>query len=194
MSCLFEFNDIEISKLIDSKLLIGKSFFLWNISDEFEEFLGFDSILNISENGFSRLTQTSEKVNNLENKIFSNWENDCSINIPLFMGGIKFAPSQISERWKDYNDSDWFIPRFLFLKKSKRSFIVYNYLHNGKEESEHENEFDLHLEFLEKLFTEENLNDNSSQLVNPFHSNSVDEWKEKVDTALKKYPKVILQK
>ncbi|MCB0744964.1 MAG: isochorismate synthase, partial [Ignavibacteriae bacterium] len=80
-----------------------------------------------------------------------------------------------------------------------RSFIVYNYLHNGKEESEHENEFDLHLEFLEKLFTEENLNDNSSQLVNPFHSNSVDEWKEKVDTALKKisqgdFAKVVLSR
>ncbi|MCB0749043.1 MAG: hypothetical protein KDC90_16405, partial [Ignavibacteriae bacterium] len=73
MSCLFEFNDIEISKLIDSKLLIGKSFFYWNISDEFEEFLGIDAILNISENGIDRLSQTSKKVNNLENKIFSNW-------------------------------------------------------------------------------------------------------------------------
>jgi menaquinone-specific isochorismate synthase len=185
-SYLFKTNNIEISKFTDSKLIECKTFFYWQIFEENEEFLGIDPIFKISELGEERLNITGKLANSLENKIISNWENYNLSNIPLFMGGIKFAPNQTSERWKDYSDSDWFIPRILFLKNQEGSFIVCNFLARENSFFNIEAELDQTFNFLTNLF-DEKINDlKKANFVNPVYSNSINTWKNQVESALQK--------
>ena len=114
LSFSFKIPLIKIPKIINSKFLTKKDFFYWKISFEEIEFLAFDPLVNFNEYGEKRLLKTSNRVNIYENNFLSNWEENDLEFVPIVLGGIKFAPDQHSRLWKNFSDSDWFIPKFLF--------------------------------------------------------------------------------
>ena len=182
-SFLFKLDNLEISKFTDSKYLQDKIFFYWKIQNEKEEFLGIDPIFSISENGEERLNITNEKVNNFNCKIISNWNEHELTNIPIFMGGIKFSPNQESNRWNDYKDSDWFIPKILFLKNQHNNLIIYN-ICKAFDINNLENEIQKTVDFLDDLFSEEINELKPAKFEDPFYSNSYESWKSQVENAL----------
>ncbi len=185
-SYLLKFDKFQISHLIDSEFVAKKTYFYWQILEKNEEFLGFDQILSISAKGENRLKITGSEANKFEGNIFSNWKGENLFNIPLFMGGIKFAPNQTSERWSDFNDSEWFIPKLLFIGNNIGNFIVFNFLQNENSRININKELDDRISFLEKLFEDKNKNNKKANFVNPIFSNSFNVWKDQVQLALQK--------
>ncbi len=106
---------------------IKTDFFYWNISGKKISFLAFDPIVNITENGILRVEKTDEKISSLRKNFINNWKENNLGNLPLFFGGMKFAPNQKSNVWKDFSDSDWFVPRFLILNRAGKSYLIVNY-------------------------------------------------------------------
>jgi len=185
-SYLIKLDKLKISQLTDSEFLTNKTFFYWRVLEENEEFLGVDQILSISPKGEERLKITGKEANKFEECIESNWKGKYSFNIPLFMGGIKFASSQKSERWKDFNDSEWFIPKILFIDNNSGCYIVFNFLQNADYQLNVENDLDERILFLEKLFDEKFKDPTKVKFANPFNSNSLNTWKNQVQLALQK--------
>lgn len=124
----FEIPSIQIHNLVTSNLVKKEDYFYWKIKDVDIEFLAFSPLVNFNKNGEDRLQLTSESVNNYNKLFFSNWKENQLDGIPIVVGGIKFASNQKSNLWSDFNDSDWFIPKFIFLNKDGKSFIIYNYV------------------------------------------------------------------
>ncbi|MFZ1291774.1 MAG: isochorismate synthase [Melioribacteraceae bacterium] len=184
-SFLFKLDNLEISKFTDSKFIADKIYFYWRILNEDEEFLGIDKIYTISANGENRLNETNDQVNKFGDNLITNWNQHEFLNIPIFMGGIKFAPNQKSEKWKAYNDSDWFIPRILFLKNSKGIFLIYNFCNSFDDETNAKNEINNSIELLKNLFSEEIDEFSSPKIEDPIYTNSYSTWKTQIENALK---------
>jgi menaquinone-specific isochorismate synthase len=79
----------------------------------------------MSSNGLGRFSTISKSVRELKNKVISNW-NDEENEYPLVCGGMKFTAEHSGTEWQDFNDSDWFVPEFLLVKKSNSHSLFYN--------------------------------------------------------------------
>ncbi len=126
ISFAFNIPHINISSLTNSNNLKTKNYFYWKIESENEEFIGLNSVLNINEFGEDRINKTAHIINNVESNFISNWDELGLNNLPLVMGGYKFAPNQKSELWEDFSDADWFVPNYIFYKCEKGAFAVFN--------------------------------------------------------------------
>jgi len=184
---------IKIVTLITSNIIRNEDIFYWKIKNENLEFLAYQPILNINEFGEYRLTKTSVIVNEIEKKFQSNWASNNLINVPLIVGGIKFAPDQNGELWENYSDSDWFIPKVLFLKRGDKVFLIYNFFIASDLEKNARDYADV-LASLESLILNENLQIDEDKLNSPIFSNSVDTWKAIINKALQKISEGMLSK
>jgi menaquinone-specific isochorismate synthase len=90
---------------------------------------GVGTALDLSDNGLGRFSNISKSVAELKNKIITNLppEHD---HVPLICGGMKFTVEHSDNEWKDFKDSDWFIPEFVFIEKPGNQRLFYNFL-NG---------------------------------------------------------------
>lgn len=134
-SFAFEFSDLNFYNIIDRlKSLSFEYFYTSTPSDDFK-FLGVDSILTISEQGNSRVQETSKKILEMNLSVLNNFEEVGLSSVPLFLGGMKFSPDSDETIWNEFSDSEWFIPKLLFYKSAGKTFVIYNTIteHPGSE-------------------------------------------------------------
>jgi len=178
-----EIPEIELTTIINSNIIRNQDLFYWKVKYDNSEFLALNPLFDFKEFGKDRLEKTSRKINDLEFNFKSNW---CEYNleyVPLIVGGIKFAPDQNSEIWKDFSDSDWFIPTILFLKKKNQAYFVYNFFNCGNNKK-CVSDFNNSLIFLTNILNEENIDQKSEIFLPQTSSNSFDQWKKVVNEAL----------
>lgn len=190
-SYAIEIDDFDIVKLTNSDIISTKDIFYWNIKGENLEFLALDSLISFNEYGDERLKATCKRINELENGFVSNWQEFNLEEIPLVVGGIKFAPNQKSEIWEDFSDSDWFIPKLLLFRKKGKLYLVYNFelrfetskLLNG-------------LSTLINSLESENINSTNQNIKtsDPIITNSFGTWEKIVNYALDKISEGLLSK
>ena len=132
-SFAFEIPIVKISTLINSNLAINNDYFYWKIESDNLEFFAYDPLVNFNEFGEDRLSKTCDNVNQIETSFFSNWAEYNILNAPLVVGGIKFAPNQKSNLWEKFSDSDWFVPKVMFLKRNDAIllFTIFIILHRN---------------------------------------------------------------
>lgn len=189
----FKIPEIKIVTLLSSNIIKNEDNFYWKIQDEDLEFLAFSPILNINENGDTRLESTSARINDIESNFVSNWKNCGLQNIPLIVGGIKFAPAQKSERWDDFSDSDWFVPKILILKKGDEVYIVYNFIVDINLNINIKN-FENILNLVDLLSSTSNELESKKELLPYRYSNSFDQWQLIINKGLKKISEGMLSK
>ncbi len=100
--------------------------FYWSKPEEELTIFGFDDLITIAENGINRFKVTEKKMKQAKESFFSNWKDTDLQFLPLFLGGMKFSSNKDDVLWSNYEDSLWFIPKFLFVTKSDKSFFIYN--------------------------------------------------------------------
>ncbi len=88
--------------------------------------IGLDEAYKISENGETRFVATEKKMNELKSNVISNWESSKPLNIPLFVGAMKFQPERSEDIWTEFDDSTWFIPEVMFFRTNQKNFLVFN--------------------------------------------------------------------
>ena len=111
-------------KNIDFDLILGKinSFspsFNFEKPEEDFKILAFDSIFTFDGKSKNNSSAISTFIIELSKNTFENWGEELSKDIPLFVGGMKFLSDYSSDLWKDFNQSNWYIPKILFIKKGK---------------------------------------------------------------------------
>jgi menaquinone-specific isochorismate synthase len=175
------------------------SYFYSSTPDLQIRFLGIESILNIRENGPNRVSNTSEKIEKLNLNHITNFHKHELLSIPLFLGGMKFTPDTQKSLWNDYDDSEWFIPKFLLYEINEELYIIYNYIGDEFTEqliSQYENDF-------KQLLTQKSKN-GAEEFCGVIESNydNLDEklkWISQVSTALdqiknNKFHKIVLSR
>jgi len=153
-----EFSDYLISyKLpaidsqIDNKLSAlaenyPKFFYFENSLENFS-LTGIGTAADMFANGLGRFSNISKSVRDLKNRVISNWKDE-GTEYPLVCGGMKFTAEHSGTEWQDFNDSDWFVPEFLLVKKSNSHNLFYNFVNQNSSMKKQVDKFSLKLEGL----------------------------------------------
>lgn len=126
-SFAFKIPEFNIVDLLDTDYINKNDSFYWKIKEEKIEFLSIIPLISFNEFGEDRLAKTKNRILNIESRFVSNWESVSINHFPIVVGGLKFAPNQYDKLWKDYSDSDWFIPTLTFFKNDEECYLIYNF-------------------------------------------------------------------
>ena len=120
--------------IIFEKIRLFTPSFIFEKSDEAFKILAFDTTYSFNDGIKNNATKISSFINKLRKNTIENWGKELSKDIPLFVGGMKFLNDNNSELWKDFNESNWFIPKYLFIKKGNFSGLIFNTFYNSLNE------------------------------------------------------------
>ncbi len=190
LSLIFDADEIDFSSLLSNMQDRSETYFYTTHVKEDISFLGFDSVFHISANGNSRLKETEEKIKELETSFISNWNKFNLRSIPLFMGGMKFSIEKSNELWADFSDSEWFIPKFLFLKQNNKPYLVYNSFVKNLSNDKINSDFELLSTILKEKTTTKSL----GKVKNHSNGNEKKSWITNVNTALSEIKQGEVQK
>ncbi len=182
--------EIKISSIIDN---LNEDYFYWNKPKIKEEFLGIFPLFEINEFGTQRIEKTGSKINNLQTNFISNWSEYDIRNIPLVMGGIKFAPNQKSKTWAEFSDSDWFIPEVILLKEKSQFFFVFNFLVKDNNSAKIIEKLDYKINSTLKFIHDTN-RFLKQAIIKKKYSQPVEKWYSIINTALNKISRGELKK
>lgn len=126
ISFICPLNIFRFENKIDSILKSYPRSFYFENPGENSLFLALDEALTISESGDGRFAATEKKLKLWRNKLITNQNDFDGMVFPLFVGGMKFTVEHSDDDWKDFNDSTWFLPEIVFLKKDNKQFLIFN--------------------------------------------------------------------
>ncbi|HSD62765.1 MAG TPA: hypothetical protein VLB50_03170, partial [Ignavibacteriaceae bacterium] len=115
VSFIFPTQKIELKDRLNDLCNNQEVFFYSEKPSEKKLYVGFNSILTITEKGEKRFSSLEKQIKNLRENYVSNI-ND-SNRIPLLLGGMKFTIEHSDDDWKDFDDSDWFIPELIYIEE-----------------------------------------------------------------------------
>lgn len=188
----------EIEKLnflyvINNLLKRDDQFLYWEEPALGYSFIAFGSIYEIKNNGSERISVTEDLIEELRGKVVSNEDRYDLKSVPLFVGGLKFAPNGKSELWENYADSDWFVPKGILIKTEGKYFLVTSIYDYDPKNISKERLTSSHLEALNvngysEIKTPKIIDTNISD------DSEFDNWKEMLESALKSIEKGEFQK
>lgn len=124
LSIVHKIAETDLMGLLDYLQKTGEKYFYWNKPEEDFSFLALKNFIDIRENGSSRIDVSEKKIIDLNEQFAANWEDYGLEAVPIFVGGMKFSSSESDLLWNDFTDSDWFIPKFIFLKCGSQSYLT----------------------------------------------------------------------
>jgi len=180
-----------------SELLLNNfsHYFYWNQPENNYSFCAIDKLKSFSGNGKDRVFETQNIINN-SNFVNKNNFNEYNIgSVPMFVGGMKFSSGIKTNLWNRYEDSDWFIPKYLFLSIDGKQYFIYNFFfdENKIENILEQGETGLNYLLKEKTFT----NPDTNYIIKTSNFNQdydKSDWMKKVETALDKIDKGEIKK
>lgn len=119
-----EIINFDFKNKIDSLLKSSENSFYFYSPEDKTSFIAIDLIFSIAENGRGRFAATDRKVKEIKNRFINNWDDK---NFPLFIGSMKFNVEHSDDLWKDFNDSEWFVPEIIIFNNKKRTYFLFNH-------------------------------------------------------------------
>ncbi|HSP88956.1 MAG TPA: chorismate-binding protein, partial [Ignavibacteriaceae bacterium] len=179
-----EIKSFDVENKIDSLLKSSENSFYFSSPGNHLSFFALDQAFNITENGVARFISTDKKLKELNGKFISNW-ND--LQLPLFIGGMKFTVEHSDDAWKDFSDSTWFVPELMICRMNEKTFLIYNYfVEQGLSKTRLADKFSKKLNSLSQISEDENnllLRITNSSGLSPKDKKK---WKQLITQALEK--------
>lgn len=152
------------------------------------QFLALSQVHSIQINGKLHFSEIQQELSNICGRLITNSTFNGYKQNPLFIGGIKFEPGKSSDLWNDFDDANWFIPEFLFVKDGNSISVCYNVLVNPEEEFENIiNTFEEKLDKLNTLYKiENNIEDATILSIKGNENFNKKEWMKTVERAVNK--------
>lgn len=202
ISFAYDYPKINFHQIINNLNSGSHSFFYWEKPDEDYTILGIDSLDEVQTYGENRTELSRTQIEKWINNYFTNFTSLNISSVPVFMGGMKFSPEGNSTEsiWKDFADSDWFIPKLVLLKQNKKYFIVLNFTYQNLPEIELANLFKSRMKLFESLQVENQIFEPESvDESNLYDKNERENWIDKVHSALNQissgtYKKIVLSR
>ncbi len=160
--------------------------FFYEKPDEQFSFSTIGNCLEFTENGSGRFAASVKKIKEWQNGLITNTQKFKNFVFPLFVGGAKFMVEHSDENWKDFSDSTWFVPDFLFLTKGVEKKVIINLTANpGNSAAGLSKKFDAKLQSL-KSIKQNKENNNKVKLLSVFGDTPKDKkkWKQAVESSL----------
>lgn len=129
VSFIFPTQKIEIKERINNLSSRQEVFFYIERPSEKKLYFVMNSILSITEKGEKRFSSFEKQVKSLSENFISNYNGR---TVPLLFGGMKFTVEHSDNDWKDFDDSDWFIPELIYMEENNECFLIYNSLGSSK--------------------------------------------------------------
>ncbi|MBN2571665.1 MAG: chorismate-binding protein [Ignavibacteriales bacterium] len=156
------------------------------------EFLGIESLIDIGKN---KKYSIEKKIKNLAKRYANNFQKYKLSHIPLIIGTEKFPDKKKSHLWMDFEEKNWFVPKYIFYKENKKYFFVINLFKDEKDWKNIGNE-------IKKLLgtnSSDELENNFIMSLTNVKSKSqlkqnVNDWKNKVNFILKNIHKGKIEK
>lgn len=126
VSFAFPIENFDIIEGYCSSVKIYEKTFYWEIPSRKTAFYGLGELLSINESGKARFMNVQKKIREHQDNFTCNWKEFDLEEVPLFIGGMKFAPEGDSDLWENYEDAYWFVPKILFLSNNEKTFLIYN--------------------------------------------------------------------
>ena len=195
VSLAVEIEKIDFAELAGALSESETDYLCWSQPESEFSFLGIGSLFTATADGNSRTTITEQKIEELREGFINNWNDFNLSGVPLILGGMKFSANYQSELWEDYHDSDWFIPNFLLLSFSGKTYLIYNFFPDNSGAQLILDKLDA---FLNDLNVPKEKNDNphdfSIVFSNEDDETEKNEWIEKVNRTLDEIRKGIFTK
>lgn len=134
LSFIQPFSTFLPSELTDSALSAFSKGYYYESGPGKYKFFGLGELLNLNENGRQRFDTIDKRIKELKANFHSNFEDFPLKEIPLFAGGMKFLTENEGKEWKDFDDSNWFIPSIVFLQTEGANYLIYNSIVNASVE------------------------------------------------------------
>jgi menaquinone-specific isochorismate synthase len=142
ISFAFQIEEKYYKKVSENLGLIHDKFFYTGRSSDKTSFIGVSSVMDVEHDGDQRVTDSSNSIQSFQSSFYNNFDEFGLVSIPLFVGGMKFSPEENDTLWENYSDSDWFIPKYLFIKLEDRHFLITNFCRETITSDEIQKEFD----------------------------------------------------
>ncbi len=179
-----EISSFDFEDKIHSILKSSENSFYFSSAGNQLSFITLDQAFNITENGQARFISTDKKLKEISGKFISNWSDQ---SLPLFVGGMKFTVEHSDDDWKDFSDSNWFVPEIILCRVQGKIFLIYNYFTElGLSKPRLTEKFTKKLEFL--LQINEDSNNYFPRVTNSAGLSPKDKkkWKQIINQALEK--------
>ncbi len=187
-SFVYKLKDIRFHCLLQKIHDENKDYLFFEKPTHKTKILAWDPIASVTHTGINRIALTEKDISKLSNDFHSNWNEFPSVSFPLFLGGIKFHPDNIIDHdfiWKDFNDSEWFIPAHLLYTEDESHYLIYNFLLGNSDQKEILEGFVNTIDFCFSI--PENIDNPRIVSVNQAEENDEDyrKWELNVNKALK---------
>ena len=143
LSNINKINEISTNEIFNSfcfRIKLGKTnnlsqllynnfpqFFYWEQPENNYSFCAVHGLKQFIANGNNRAKETQKTIDDLNYLHYNNFDKFNLDFVPMYLGGMKFSPGNKSELWSDFNDSDWFVPKYMFLSTGDSAFFIYNF-------------------------------------------------------------------
>ncbi len=173
---------VSLSSLLNNDF---SHFFYWEQPEKEFSFCAFKPIKKIIANGVDRTIETQTNIGKFNYLTYNNFDKFNLQFAPLFVGGMKFSPGNSSKLWNNFNDSDWFVPKYLFLTKGKSLFFIYNFFYDKSKTEQIIADGKKGLDYLSTINQRHSTNSNFIIKESNFDKDyDKKEWKNAVNTAL----------
>lgn len=146
ISFAFRIEEKYFKNVIKNLGLVGEKFFYTGKLSEQMSFVGIGSVVDIEHDGEERVSDSSNSIQLFQSSYYNNFDELDLLSIPLFVGGMKFSPEDNDTLWENYSDSDWFIPKFLFIKREDKHYLITNFCCESITGYEIQNGYDVAIE------------------------------------------------
>jgi menaquinone-specific isochorismate synthase len=124
LSFTAEINNFDFNNKIDSLLKSSENSFYFCFPEDKNSFIALDVVFSIAENGHGRFASTDKKIKKVTERFINNWDNK---NFPLFIGSMKFTVEHSDDVWKDFTDSEWFVPEIIIFNTKSKTHLLFNH-------------------------------------------------------------------
>jgi len=176
----------------------GKFFYTGKSSDQMS-FIGIGSVMDVEHDGDQRVTDSSNSIQEFQSSYYNNFDDLGLVSIPLFVGGMKFSPEENDTLWENYSDSDWFIPKYLFIKLDHEHFLITNFCCETITSEMIQNEYDIAVE--RYCGNDADHNFNEASIVESYNDELKEKqrWNQQVNDALEQirvgeFQKIVLSR
>ena len=180
-----QFNISDPLKLLNYLGNHSSNMIFFKESNRKQSFIALGSVVDLIDEGETRISSISENFVECRNKFINNWD-DLNLNtVPIIVSAIKFDGKQNSDNWRDFPSLTFRVPEIILLQNEGESFCIFNFIIKD------DNRIDLILKnFEEKLSIIANLNEKVEYLpaftAYDVLSDSIDEksrWNKLIDEA-----------
>lgn len=104
--------------------------FYWEKRQNGIKFLALGELVKAADSSSDKFNYLRKELVSLRENYISNFDDLGIPKAPVWVGGVKFDAGSADDLWRDFNSSDWFVPKLLFTEYGGAIYAVCNFIYD----------------------------------------------------------------